>query len=45
MKKLIARIIKHQDAVLNAIFVGGLLLIIWAGVRVLTAPGVPCFGF
>jgi hypothetical protein len=45
MKKIVAFVIKRQDAILNTVFVTGLLLVIWAGVKVLTAPGVPCFGF
>lgn len=45
MKKIITFVIKWQDAIMNTVFVTGLLLVIWAGVRVLTAPGAPCFGF
>lgn len=45
MKKIITLVIVWQDAILNTVFVTGLLLVIWAGVKVLTAPGVPCFGF
>lgn len=45
MKKIIVFVIKRQDAIMNTVFVTGLLLVIWAGVQVFTAPGVPCFGF
>lgn len=44
MKKIIAFVIKRQDVIMNTVFVAGLLLVIWAGVKVLTAPGAPCFG-
>lgn len=45
MKKIIAYVIKRQDAVLNTVFVAGLLVLVWVGLRVLTAPCAPCFGF
>lgn len=43
MKKIIAFARKRQDAILNTVFVAGLL--VWVGIRVLTAPCAPCFGF
>nr|DAP98352.1 MAG TPA: PTU-1 channel, assassin bug, TOXIN [Bacteriophage sp.] len=45
MKRIIAFVIKRQDAILNTVFVTGLSLLIWVAIRVLTAPGAPCFGF
>ena len=45
MKKIIAFVSRRQDAVLNTIFVSGLLVLVWVGIRVLTAPNAPCFGF
>lgn len=45
MKKTIAFARKRQDAILNTVFVAGLLLLVRIGIRVLTAPCAPCFGF
>lgn len=45
MKKIIAFARKRQDAILNTVFVAGLLLLVWVGIRVLTAPCALCFGF
>ena len=45
MKKIIACARKRQDAILNTVFVAGLLVLVWVGIRVLTAPCAPCFGF
>lgn len=45
MKKIITYVIKRQDAVLNTVFVAGLLVLVWVGIRMLTAPCAPCFGF
>ena len=45
MKKIIAFARKRQDAILNTVFVAGLLVLVWVGIRVLTAPCAPCFGF
>lgn len=35
MKKIIAFARKRQDAILNTVFVAGLLLLVWVGIRVL----------
>lgn len=45
MKKIIAFVCKWQDAIMNTVFVAGLLLLVWVGILVLTAPCAPCFGF
>jgi len=45
MKKIIAFVIRRQDAVLNTVFVTGMLVLVWVGIRVLMAPNAPCFGF
>lgn len=45
MKKIIAFACKWQDVILNTVFVAGLLVLVWVGIRVLTAPRALCFGF
>lgn len=45
MKKIIAFVIRRQNAVLNTAFVTGMLVLVWVGIRILTTLNAPCFGF
>nr|DAM53358.1 MAG TPA: hypothetical protein [Caudoviricetes sp.] len=45
LKKIIAFARKRQDTIQNTVFVAGSLVLVWAGIRVLTSFCAPCFGF
>ena len=45
MKKIIAFARKRRVQIMILVFVAGLLVLVWVGIRVLTAPCAPCFGF
>lgn len=45
MKKICSFLHKHQDLLINAVFIAGLLLIGIAAYAVFSCPRVACFGF